>query len=396
MTLREARDVASDERRAIHDASESVTKSRRHAKIVANDVPTLLELIGEYEDHAGVKLKVWQTTARGSSSEARNRISTVFSALLDRQATTISLQDFATEMSSYKPASGKITANGQVSRARAYLMPLLDWAANRGKFKKLGRGRELCLDVADLHEAHDPALDDPSIRGFRDRVLSQDEIKRILPLLVWPAPTCLSMRAAPIDDFRPVALRFMLLTLARREEVADMLWRDFDPNAGLWNKSYVKTTRGQARRQTLQLSDAAVALLKNLPHYESRLPGAFVFPNTVGGKLDNWPRIAGAIERESGTSGWHRHDLRRTSATLLQLLGVSDRVIGRVMGQNASSRDETVSKALEHYLVDRQITDLAPDLQKQALDKLAAVLDTMVKSIHPIKTGDPSAETFTP
>lgn len=295
----------------------------------------------------------------------------------------MTLQDFATAMTQYKPASGVVAANGQVSRARAYLLPLLDWAANRGTFKKLGRGRELRLEVVDLHEAHDPSLDDPSITGFRDRVLGQDELQRILPLLVWPAPTCLGMRAQPSEDFRPIALRFMLLTLARREEVADMLWRDFDPVAGLWNKSYVKTTRGQARRQTLQLSDAAVKLLKSLPHYENRLPGAYVFPNTEGGKLDNWPRIKIALHRETQTSGWHRHDLRRTSATLLQLLGVSDRVIGRIMGQKASSKDETVSKALEHYLIVRQITDLAPDLQKQALDKLASVFDTMVGTGEP-------------
>lgn len=253
-------------------------------------------------------------------------------------------------------------------------MPVFDWAAHRGDFQKLGRGRELRLDVVDLHQTHDPAIDDPTILGRRDRVLTQEELHRILPLLVWPAPASLSMRANAEDDFRPIAIRFMLLTLARREEVVDMLWRDFDPVAGLWNKSYVKTVKGPARKQTLQLSNAAIELLKSLPHFKDRQPDAYVFPNSIGGKLGNWPRIAKAIEAVSGTGNWHRHDLRRTSATLLEVLGVSDRVIGRIMGHKAPRGDAEATKTLEHYLIDQKITDLAPDPQKTALDQLAYVL----------------------
>jgi integrase len=377
LTLKEAREIAAGERRVIRGSVDSVTKARKNVRNSTDDLPTLSELIDEYQCFAQDKVKIWRGRSETAVPEAQNRIRTVFAGLFEKRANTITLSDFAEVMATYVPLSGKAEANGQVSRARSYLMPVLDWASHRGKFRKLGRGRPSKLSLVDLHETHDLAADDPKITGSRDRVLSHEELHRILPLLVWPAPTCLAMRARPDLDFRPIALRFMLLTLARREEVADMLWRDFDPVAGLWNKSYVKTVRGPAKRQTLQLSQAAISLLKSLPHFVDKVPDGYVFPNVEGGKLDNWSRIARAIERESGTTGWHRHDLRRTGATLLQILGETDRVISRIMGQKADVKGEAVSKALEHYLVDSQITKLRPDPQRRALDQLAEILDQM-------------------
>jgi hypothetical protein len=44
-------------------------------------------------------------------------------------------------------------------------------------------------------------------------------------------------------------------------------------------------------------------------------------------RLGNWDRETKAIAEASGTSGWHRHDLRRTGATMLGELGILPDII---------------------------------------------------------------------
>jgi integrase len=61
-------------------------------------------------------------------------------------------------------------------------------------------------------------------------------------------------------------------------------------------------------------------------------PGALVFPSARGGLLSNWDRVTKALHEASGTSGWHRHDLRRTVATMLGDLGFVPHVISVVLG----------------------------------------------------------------
>jgi hypothetical protein len=46
-----------------------------------------------------------------------------------------------------------------------------------------------------------------------------------------------------------------------------------------------------------------------------------------GGKLSNWDRETRVFQEASETSGWHRHDLRRTGATMLGDMGVLPDII---------------------------------------------------------------------
>jgi len=65
-------------------------------------------------------------------------------------------------------------------------------------------------------------LDPPTTVRRRDRLPSRDELAALLPVL----------RTSP----RPyaAALRFMLLTLARREEAGQARWADVAMSAGTW------------------------------------------------------------------------------------------------------------------------------------------------------------------
>ena len=46
-----------------------------------------------------------------------------------------------------------------------------------------------------------------------------------------------------------------------------------------------------------------------------------------GRSRSNWDAVTKAIQRASGTTGWHRHDLRRTGATMLGELGETTDII---------------------------------------------------------------------
>jgi integrase len=386
ISLADARTAAAELRRRIK-AGENITAAARkaaaaQAAALQAEIPTLQTIVVEYETISSSKRKSWQRTATDERSEARRRIERVFSSHLSTQVTEIGLEDLARTMNTYVPRSGHGTANGQVSRARSYLMTMFDWAAHRNKWNKVGMGRPGKLDVVDLRQTYDPSTDDHTIKGFRDRALDHHELGRVLPLLVWPAPDCLSMKTDPNLDLRPVALRFLLLTAARRSELVNMKWCHFRENTGIWHKPYVKTISGPPKIQNLPLSDAALSLLRSLPNFDTRQPDDLVFPNAEGGGLDNWQRITGAIHRESGTNDWHRHDLRRTAATIMKILGISPRVIDEILAHNASSKDEESSQALENYFASTHLLNHVEDPQKVALDKLAEALDHIEMAIR--------------
>lgn len=376
--LAEARAKASELRRCVHSGENITASSLKEANAVAAElqinIPTLDEILGEYQHTMSERRKIWHRPSQDRFSDAEKRIRSVFGEHLQTRVTDLALADLVRSMQQYAPKNGKPSANGQVSRARSYLMPVLDWCSHRNRFHRIGSGRHVRLTVVDMRQSHDPAVDDHRITGFRDRALDHHELKRVLPLLVWPAPACLNMKLQTERDFRPIALRFILLTCARREEVAQMKWHHFRSSIGVWHKPYVKTVSGPPRQQNLPLSDAAIELLASLPGYSLKHPDAYVFPNEVGGKLDNWGRVTAAIHRESRTTDWHRHDLRRTGATIMKVIGISPRTIDEILAHNASRSDDGTSRALENYFASGNLLEHVDDPQKTALDRLAEAL----------------------
>lgn len=112
------------------------------------------------------------------------------------------------------------------------------------------------------------------------------------------------------------AMLLMLLTLARREEVAAARWQEFDLGAGAWSIPAERAKNGQPHVVTLPRQ--ALLLLAELGPGE---PDDLVFASAAGSPMDNWDRETKAIQAASGTTGWHRHDLRRTGATMLGEMG---------------------------------------------------------------------------
>lgn len=376
VTLKAARWQA-DELRRVFASAEALESYLRPPAI--EEKVTLLELLLEAEDRFSATTKIWQQRGKANdASTARQVITTVFGTVLHRPALELSAEKASALIQTYTPKSkdrtGKTTANGQASKALIYLRTVFNWASNRTpRFQKIGAGRTPALLLADLSVIHDPSIDDIMITGERDRVLSVAELGCILPHLRVPETTSLEWWKV---DLRPIAQRFMLLTLARREEVEAARWKD----VSFEEESWTKRVKG-GNRVVHPLSNAAIAVLKSLPGYACRKDDELVFPNQELGPLGNWNRSKLKLQEISSIENWHRHDLRRTGATILVLLGVPAQVVDTLLSHKNPMSKEAVSPALQSY------AKLAKEMRGLP-NPLRDAVQTLAEAIRAIEAGE--------
>ncbi len=317
MGIAASRKAAEAQRVAVRGGADPVGEKRAaRAKAEVEDASTLAAIVELYGEQRASGLSSWP--------KAKRRIALVFAAHLHVPLTSLTI-------GLLQLAADRYPAQQNASLAVRNLLPILRWAS--------AAGRAYCdRGLCDLTPS-------TSVRRRR-RVLSREELSRILPLL----------RAS--DRVHVKALRFLLLTLTRREELGEARWRDIDLVARTWTISKTKT----GEPHTVPLSDQAVALLRSL---EPGHPDVRVFSTATGGRLGHWSPETQTIQHASNTSDWHRHDLRRTGATLLGDLGEQPHVI---------------EAALNHATLNSQIAGIynrsryRPEVAA-ALQRLADLLD---------------------
>jgi integrase len=140
--------------------------------------------------------------------------------------------------------------------------------------------------------------------------------------------------AAGEGDYADI-LRLLILTGARREEIASLAWPEIDLNRCILTLPPERTKNG--RQHVMPLSPQAVAILQARAVWESR---AFIFGLGEGG-FSGWSRckvrLDGRIRRARQEAGrtpmpaWTIHDLRRSVASGLAQLGVALPVIERIL-----------------------------------------------------------------
>jgi len=206
------------------------------------------------------------------------------------------------------------------SRAVRLVRPCLKWAEKRG-----------------LVPAGAANLEQPVADRKRERVVTPDELKAI-----WP-----HLKGAHGDVFK-----LLLLTGCRLNEAAGMTAGEV--NGDIWTIPAARAQNGRAR--TVPLPRQAVDLLRAAgTGGENPLkPDALVFPSKGGGTLSNWDRVTKRLHRLSGTSGWHRHDLRRAIATLLGDLGFPPHVVSVVLGHLHIADGATAVYARSRYQREHQ------------------------------------------
>lgn len=273
MGIADAREAARATRAEVRKGADPVADARRKRAIgrdARNGIGTLTALLDLYATKQGANLKSWP--------ECRRRIDSVFASHLARPLATMKLADLQMTADAW-------TSPQSAAAAVRYLRPVLKWAAQR---------QYAPVELAGI-------VPTTTVKR-RQRILSQEELATLLPVLV--------------ASERPyaAALRFMLVTLARREEVGAARWRDVDLGSGVW--TIPATKNGQPHK--VPLSRQALGLLATIGPLE---PGALIFSTSTGKRLGNWDRETKAIMEASGTTGWTRHDLRRTGATMLGEMG---------------------------------------------------------------------------
>lgn len=240
---------------------------------------TLSALLTLYERQRGAELKRW--------AEARRSVEVVFKPLLGRPLVALKSQDFQMLADGY-------SAQHAAGAAVRYVRPVLKWGATRGY---------IASEVAALH------LPVPVKR--RRRILTREEIAAVLPVL------------RTSDRPHGAAMRFMLLTLTRRQETALARWCNVDMEARIW--TIPETKNGEIH--VVPLSRQAIDMLRSrLPtdvtgNIKRPDPSMLIFATSTGAPLGNWDRETKALQVASGTGGWTRHDLRRTGATMLGEMG---------------------------------------------------------------------------
>jgi integrase len=223
---------------------------------------------------------------------------------------------------------------------RAVLAPVKDKPATaQNLFSVMRRLFRWAVNEGDLEASPIEGMEPPSGPPSRDRVLSDRELA-----LVWRAAEGLGYPFGPM-------VRLLIVTGARREEVAGLSWSELDRGSAMWSLPSARSKNDLPA--ATPLSALAVAELDGLA--------------ARTGESDQWPRkgLVFSTTGETSVSGysrakrrldaliaklaakedepitvepWRFHDLRRTLATGLQRLGVRFEVTEAVLNHVGGSR----------------------------------------------------------
>ena len=218
-------------------------------------------------------------------------------------------------------------------------------------FATLRRMMRWAVNQGDLERSPMEGMDAPAKAPSRDRVLSDDELR-----LVWRVSFSLGYPFGQI-------IRLLIVTGARREEVASLDWAELAQGDAVWTLPPSRSKNGVAARQPL--SSTAVAELDALAAPQGEWPKVGLLFTTTGvtpcsGHSKAKARLDGEIARLSTEEGiappapWRVHDLRRTLATGLQRLGVRFEVTEAILNHVSGSKSGVAGIYQRHDWADEK------------------------------------------
>lgn len=302
--LAQARRRGEELRRAIRDGADPTAERRaaRHRTHAAREgVGTFRALLESY-------------FTKGSGSKQRRAaktkrlLETVFAKVLDTPVLDIEhtrLQLLADAWRSAQTASLAVRS----------LRPCLKWAEKRA-----------------LIPAGAANLEPPAKVGRRERVLTSNEL-----IAFWPH----------LRGTHGYVIKWLLWTGCRLNEAVGMAWHEIEGD----NWTIPPTRSKSGRQRIVPLPNQATDLLRSGILGK---PQGLVFPSKSGGVLSNWDRETKRLQALSKTSGWHRHDIRRTAATMLGDIGFAPHVVSVVLGHTHIADGATAVYARSRYQREHQ------------------------------------------
>lgn len=256
---------------------------------------------------------------------------------------------------------------GEVSRADIH--KLLDEMVDRGSpinanrlLAVLRRMFNWCIERGLVERSPCDKLKAPSPEQARDRVLSNSELRvawQAFERIGWP--------------FGRIA-QLLLLTGARRDEIAGARWSEIDLEGKTWTIAKERSKNGVAHE--IPLSDAAIQIIKSLPRIGGKGDG-FVFTTTTRAPVSGWSRAKAHVDKailavtqdDGAPAHWTFHDLRRSAASGMAGIGIAPHVVEAVLNHK-SGTIKGVAAVYNRYTYATE--------KRQALDAWARRLEAIV------------------
>lgn len=238
---------------------------------------------------------------------------------------------------------------------RHVLEPVADKVATASNlFAVMRRLFTWAVEREDIDRSPIEGMRPPPKPTSRDRVLSDSELA-----LVWRGADALGYPFGPM-------VQMLILTGARRDEVAALEWSELDRVRRSW--ALPSSRSKNALRAENALSNAAVGVLDVVAARSQVADGwpssGFVFSTTGATPVSGYSRAKRRLDREiadiakaigaSPPEPWRLHDLRRTLATGLQRLGVRLEVTEAVLNHVSGSRGGIVGVYQRHNWKDEK------------------------------------------
>jgi integrase len=195
--------------------------------------------------------------------------------------------------------------------------------------------------------------DDNPVKGIqkypeekRDRWLNEEEMEKLWQILDQ-------------HPNHPTAyiFKFLLLTGARKGEVINATWDQFDLEKGVWTKPAHLTK--QKRKEHLPLSQKALDILYEIQKFKVS-DSDYLFPGRLPGEpLKDVKKFWGNVLKKAGIDNVRIHDLRHTHASHLVSSGLSLSIVGRLLGHTQAATTQRYAHLADEPL--RQAANLFGD-----------------------------------
>ncbi len=188
----------------------------------------------------------------------------------------------------------------------------------------------------------------------RDRHLNENETE-----LFW-----LRLKDCAMTEGTKLALKFLLVTLQRKSEVAKAEWPEFDLESNWWTIPKEKTKNGLSHR--VYLTQWARDLLSEIKALSG--DSSFLFPSPRGGgrKPITTRSLSQALRKNQDVFGFDEafapHDLRRTASSHMTRNGIPREIVRKIINH----REPGITKVYDRYGYDRE--------KKNAMNKWDRVL----------------------
>jgi integrase len=277
-----ARDLLARARIGQDPASEKTAARARAAETFGALLPRYLE-----RQRTRLKPRSYQETERHLVAHAK--------PLHGLPLDSITRRTVATRLAAIEKGSGPAASN----RVRVSLSGFFTWLAREGYV-----------------EANPVAFTNKAVEnGSRERVLADDELAAI-----WKAAA---------DDQYGTIVKLLMLTGARRDEIASLRWSEVDLDDATVTLPPARTKN--RREHVIPLSEPALAILAVQPRHDDR---DHVFGRGVDRGFQDWSGSKVDLDASLGNAfEWRLHDFRRSLSTALhERFGVQPHVIEVILG----------------------------------------------------------------